>query len=458
MMEMDGKTVEGDDDKKGDEVDLDLEANTSAFEALERDFQEVLQELMGDQSLEKFRVEYEKLHRALKKSHEQEKRLVKKCRELNSEILNNQAKIKTALRLSQEDQKTIGHLQKEMEKTLKKVFETQERETRAKETIGQLKEEMVNLSKLVEKGAGLSMNQENMVKELKQTNEELQRQLDETKGQVELVNGQLVEQHELQEELRAERNAANDKAREIMDRLSGKENELLREKKRRTKTADELQMSKVKLDQWEKFEEESRSVIKEKEEKITEVQTQLADAKSTMEKYLKDYDSLFTRTQRITDDLDAQITKNKAQGAQLTLVEKELKFKQVLIIREQPKTMTLGEAQSETSHVTTWCCIDQGTSTMSSIFNKNVFTPQEVATGTIRIDNSQCQLNVTNVRFFVEQRLWLRADGHSTTHTRKLVELVIPSPQAGQGDWEITMTLDLSQIKYEVQEFKKKKG
>jgi hypothetical protein len=54
---------------------------------------------MSDQTLEKFRLEYEKLHRALKKSHEQEKRLVKKCRELNTEILNNQAKIKTALRL-----------------------------------------------------------------------------------------------------------------------------------------------------------------------------------------------------------------------------------------------------------------------------------------------------------------------------------------------------------------------
>eukprot|EP01036_Dinobryon_divergens_P058313 gene58313-77811_t len=59
----------------GEDFENDLEANTSAFEALERDFQEVLTELMGDQSLEKFRLEYEKLHRALKKSHEQEKRL-----------------------------------------------------------------------------------------------------------------------------------------------------------------------------------------------------------------------------------------------------------------------------------------------------------------------------------------------------------------------------------------------
>ena len=44
---------------------------------------QVLQELVGDKSLERFRSEYDKLHRALKKSHESEKRLIKKCRELN---------------------------------------------------------------------------------------------------------------------------------------------------------------------------------------------------------------------------------------------------------------------------------------------------------------------------------------------------------------------------------------
>jgi len=36
---------------------------------------QVLTELVGDKSLERFRQEYEKLHRALKKSHESEKRL-----------------------------------------------------------------------------------------------------------------------------------------------------------------------------------------------------------------------------------------------------------------------------------------------------------------------------------------------------------------------------------------------
>ena len=68
--------------------------------------------MTGDKSLEKFRVEYEKLHRALKKSHESEKRLMGKCRELNSEIVANAAKVGTALKLSQEDQTTISSLKK----------------------------------------------------------------------------------------------------------------------------------------------------------------------------------------------------------------------------------------------------------------------------------------------------------------------------------------------------------
>ncbi len=65
---------------------------------------------MGDKSLERFRIEYEKLHRALKKSHESEKRLMHKCRELNSEIVANSAKVSTALKLSQEDKSTISSL------------------------------------------------------------------------------------------------------------------------------------------------------------------------------------------------------------------------------------------------------------------------------------------------------------------------------------------------------------
>ena len=85
----------------------------------------------------------------------------------------NAAKVQTALKLSQEDQNTIASLKREIEKAWKMVDASHEKEARAKETIGQLKTEIANLSRLVEQGAGLSVGQENTVNELMREKEEL---------------------------------------------------------------------------------------------------------------------------------------------------------------------------------------------------------------------------------------------------------------------------------------------
>ena len=123
----------GDEPKKEKEFSM----SSTQLEGLEKDFQQVcfvpvllhlrcasvtyskstflpqvLNELVGDKSLERFRLEYEKLHRALKKSHDNETRLIKKCRELNSEIVANAAKVQTALRLSAEDRNNLAMLKK----------------------------------------------------------------------------------------------------------------------------------------------------------------------------------------------------------------------------------------------------------------------------------------------------------------------------------------------------------
>lgn len=100
----------------------------------------------------------------------------------------------------------------------------------------------------------------------------------------------------------------------------------------------------------------------------------------------------------------------------------EMKFKQVLIIREKPVELRIGDAQSETSNIKTWCCCDQGTSTMSSVFNKNVFMPNEIAAGEIKINNEHCQLGVSRVSFYVEQVLTVRCGHHSHTYRNRLVE------------------------------------
>jgi len=61
---------------------LSMGVDPAQYEALEREFKEVLNAMAGEKTMERYRVEYEKLHRALKTSYESEKRLVKRCKEL----------------------------------------------------------------------------------------------------------------------------------------------------------------------------------------------------------------------------------------------------------------------------------------------------------------------------------------------------------------------------------------
>ena len=106
------------------------------------------------------------------------------------------------MRLSQEDQKTIAQLRRELDKAWAMVDLSHKKETQSKETIQKLKVEVANLTRLVEQGAGLSIGQEQSVKELLKIKEELSKERDELRAQVEQTRGDataLAEQLQAQE-------------------------------------------------------------------------------------------------------------------------------------------------------------------------------------------------------------------------------------------------------------------
>ncbi|KAG9461953.1 hypothetical protein GDO78_015278, partial [Eleutherodactylus coqui] len=72
----------------------------------------------------------------------------------------------------------------EIEKAWKMVDTAYEKEQRAKETIQSLKEEIGNLSRLVEHGAGLSMGQEHSLNDLLTMKEDLTRERDQLLAEV----------------------------------------------------------------------------------------------------------------------------------------------------------------------------------------------------------------------------------------------------------------------------------
>jgi chromosome segregation ATPase len=137
-----------------------------AIDALERDFAEVMRELSAEDNLERFRMEYEKLHRALRKSHDSEKRLIKRCQDLTKDATEIAVRVQQALKLAQDDESTVVGLRKEIEKAWHMVDSAHEKELRAKDTIQTLNREVARLTQLVEQGAGLTLGQETTVQDL----------------------------------------------------------------------------------------------------------------------------------------------------------------------------------------------------------------------------------------------------------------------------------------------------
>uniref|UniRef100_UPI00398EE255 cilia- and flagella-associated protein 58 n=1 Tax=Pristiophorus japonicus TaxID=55135 RepID=UPI00398EE255 len=279
----------------------------SAFEALERDFQDVLAELMGDKGLEKFRIEYEKLHQALKKSHENEKRLMSKCKELNSEIVANSTKVTTALKLSQDDQSTIDSLKQEIEKAWKMVDSALEQEKRGKETIRALKQEISNLTRLVEQGAGLSLGQESSVNDLLRIQEQLTKDRDELLKEIVILRDKVTELAANEQEFERLKEEADQNMAQLQHDIQMRENEISREVRRKEKLAKELTRLKGELDD---NQTEVKSLIVQQQKTKDDHQKldqQLKEQKILNERAAKDLELLTHKLLKVQQENEQQV-------------------------------------------------------------------------------------------------------------------------------------------------------
>lgn len=303
----------------------------SAFEALEKDFQEVLTELTGDRSLEKFRLEYEKLHKALKKSHESERRLMQKCRELNAEIVANSAKVATALKLSQEDQATITSLKQEVEKAWKMVDAAHEKEAKSKETSHRLKTEIEQLSKLVEQGAGLTMGQEHSVNELLKIKEDLTKERDEQLVEITKLRENLAEANNLQQKLEEDKHEAEEKIMELNQDIQVRNNEAQREARKRDKMERDLTQAKAELDARNSDIKNTQAQVERYKAEKDKLEQQLREQRVLSERTIKDAELLNSRLNKLSAEYESQLVnadilaqENQSRAAELKQREEEV--------------------------------------------------------------------------------------------------------------------------------------
>ncbi|XP_048052314.1 cilia- and flagella-associated protein 58 [Megalobrama amblycephala] len=289
------------------------EAEDSTFETMDIDTQEVLNELSGDEKFEKFRVEYEKIAKALQKSHMNEKRLMAKCRELNAEIVSNSVKLSTATKLADEDQATISTLKMEIDKAWKMVEASHEKELQAKETIQKLKEDITSLNMLVEKGSEVFKGQEYSMGDLLKIKEELTSQRDKLLSEVVTLRENLTKATEAQQEIEAEKNKAMELIAQLQQDIQVRQNEVQRETRRKEKLEKEVKQLQTDL-------ESKQSEIKS----LTQQSQRLQDDQQKLEQQLQEHKTINEKTSKEMEQLQHRNTKLQQDNEQNSISLEQL--------------------------------------------------------------------------------------------------------------------------------------
>ncbi|XP_063291113.1 cilia- and flagella-associated protein 58 [Pelobates fuscus] len=274
----------------------------NAFEALEKDFQQVLSELTGDKSLERFRIEYEKLHGVLKKSYENEKRLMAKCRELNAEIVANSAKVVTALKLSEEDQSTIASLKKEIEKAWKMVDAAYEKEQNAKETISLLKEEINNLTKLVEQGSGFAMGQEHSLNDLLNMKEDLTKERDQLLSEVVQLRENLMVASQQQQEAEKAKEETEQNIAELQQEIQMRQNEASRESRKKEKMEKDLKNANIDLENKQTELKTFQQTLQKNKDELLRLEQQIKEHKIQNERVGKELEQFQVKNSKLQQE------------------------------------------------------------------------------------------------------------------------------------------------------------
>ncbi|XP_055336497.1 cilia- and flagella-associated protein 58-like [Paramacrobiotus metropolitanus] len=295
------------DDQMLNELNIRMSHDEAAMLDMERDFQLVIKDLIGNESLGKFRVEYEKLHQAIKMAHENEIKLMGKCRDLHAEIVANSSRITTATRLAQEDQATIQALKKEIEKAWKMLDEAHEREDKAGETITTLKMEIGNLTRLVEKNANFATGQEHSAQELLRTKDKLAQERDEYIVRLEQAQQELVETKNKIGEIERNFQDANAERCLLVEQLAEKKDERSREERRREKLERELRQAKQEVVDAKKEETNLSDDLARAETTMAQQRTQLRELRVEVDRMKADLGAMENKQKKLQTDYDTQV-------------------------------------------------------------------------------------------------------------------------------------------------------
>lgn len=275
--------------------------NMALLEAMEREFQHVIAEMSGDQSIERFRKQFQSLYDSLRQSHDNERTILQKCKDLTNQLSMGMSYIKNSENLTRTDAQTIRLLANELEKAKTVMQSAQLKEERDRSKIEHLQQSLKNLQNIIQESMGIQSGRVLEVTNLTKKTEELihlRRQLEQN---CETMN---ADRTRLIEELKAVKNSQSMQETELrkLNQTKKETSERLERDKKRMQKNDEditkLTSQKASITSEQAIVEKD---IKEKETKMGLKEIEMNGLESDIEEKNRVKDSISLRNQEIKD-------------------------------------------------------------------------------------------------------------------------------------------------------------
>ncbi|KNC96800.1 uncharacterized protein SPPG_08003 [Spizellomyces punctatus DAOM BR117] len=309
----------------------DKAQHDTMYTTMEIEYDNAWKEVAENDELNPFRIEYEKMHRAVIRSREHIEKLFAQYETSYDEYRVNLAQAQEAKEASVQDQQTIKVLRAQIKRAEEIVESSNKREEAAKEELRQLKMDISNLNATLKQGVGLSTSQEKALQELLQTKEQSTKELDEELEKIVHLRNIIAD---VSEKIKTADQQKRDLEREIYelrDKSATKKADIdaeLRNKERLERDLRELRVVVAVKSQEVRGKQDS---VNRATDDISILESQIKSQKNLMEKLLKDQESLTIRTIKLQQDADSQMTttshlieENEALANELKTREAEL--------------------------------------------------------------------------------------------------------------------------------------
>jgi chromosome segregation ATPase len=277
--------------------------------------------------VEKLSQEYTRLKDLFSDSRKQTNELVMRSTKMSAELADSAQKMHALIETSQKDRAAVIHLKKELKKAWKSVEENAEKDTKAKEVISSLKNEVsalkmttdinVPIDSTISSGSlsknkliAIQMEQEELIKKLNRGKMEIERELLDNQNEVKRLKIDLEEEANKGIQFAKEREYLQEEVNTLKEYLAAKKSEHEREVRAKEKFEQQIRHM---ADTIEKKDQEVRNRQEEGKalkDSLNKTEGLLQGEQARCEKIESERDTIYSQHIRLQQDFDLKDSEN----------------------------------------------------------------------------------------------------------------------------------------------------